>query len=272
MRNCFGFLLVFDLSNPKQTLEELVEFVEQINRIKESETYQKYVDTSKMNSFPCVIVGNKNDLPHEQTEKEIKKYMQNELNLNKSTPLLFCSAKKGENVDEAFFELIREMRKFEKNVNEKANSNTQNGKSGNSDSSSNPIKNIFSSGSSKQQKEAEEYDGPSLIIAYSPCIAHGLKEGMGCSVDQEGKAVESGYWHLYRYNPELKGEKNPFSLDSKEPTGSFRDFLLSEVRFSSLKKTFPEVADDLFARSEEDANERYESYKRLEASFEPDEE
>jgi pyruvate-ferredoxin/flavodoxin oxidoreductase len=124
----------------------------------------------------------------------------------------------------------------------------------------------------KAIKEAEEYDGPSLIIAYAPCIAHGLKEGMGCSVDQEGKAVESGYWHLYRYNPELKGEKNPFSLDSKEPTGSFRDFLLSEVRFSSLKKTFPEVADDLFARSEEDANERYEAYKRLEASFEPDEE
>ena len=125
----------------------------------------------------------------------------------------------------------------------------------------------------KAIKEAEAYDGPSLIIAYSPCISHGLKEGMGCSVDQEDKAVKAGYWHLYRFNPELKEEnKNPFSLDSKEPSESFRDFLLSEVRFASLKKTFPEVAEDLFARSEEDAMERYEAYKRLESSFESDEE
>jgi len=124
----------------------------------------------------------------------------------------------------------------------------------------------------KAIKEAEAYDGPSVVIAYAPCISHGLKEGMSCSVAQEEKAVKAGYWHLYRFNPELKEEgKNPFSLDSKEPTESFRDFLLSEVRFSALQKTFPEVAEDLFERAEQDAKERYEAYKRLEKAYEPDE-
>ncbi|SFL63477.1 pyruvate:ferredoxin (flavodoxin) oxidoreductase [Halanaerobium salsuginis] len=121
--------------------------------------------------------------------------------------------------------------------------------------------------------EAEAYDGPSIIIAYAPCISHGLKKGMGCSVSQEKDAVKAGYWHLFRFNPELKkAGKNPFSLDSKAPTGSFRDFILSEVRFASLQKTFPEIAEELFERSEQDAKERYESYKRLEAAYAPEEE
>ena len=113
-------------------------------------------------------------------------------------------------------------------------------------------------------KEAEAYNGPSLIIAYSPCIAHGIRAGMGKTQEQGKKAVEAGYWHLYRYNPLLKEEgKNPFILDSKEPTASFKDFLLGEVRYSSLTKTFPEVADMLFDKAEEDAKERYESYRCL---------
>src|SRR6056297_342072 len=125
----------------------------------------------------------------------------------------------------------------------------------------------------KAIKEAEAFDGPSLIIAYAPCISHGLKKGMGCSVTQEKDAVKSGYWHLFRFNPELKEEgENPFSMDSKEPTESFREFLLSEVRFSSLQKTFPELAEDLFEKAAEDAEERYQSYKRLEKAYAPKDE
>src|SRR6056297_2641733 len=121
--------------------------------------------------------------------------------------------------------------------------------------------------------EAEAYPGPSLIIAYAPCISHGLKKGMGCSVSQETDADKSGYWHLFRFNPELKVEgKNPFKMDSKEPKGDFREFLLSEVRFSSLQKTFPELAEDLFDKAAEDAEERYQSYKRLEKAYAPKDE
>ncbi|MGM0470709.1 MAG: thiamine pyrophosphate-dependent enzyme, partial [Bacillota bacterium] len=121
----------------------------------------------------------------------------------------------------------------------------------------------------KAIKEAEEYDGPSLIIAYSPCIAHGLKSGMGCSIEEEDKAVKSGYWHLYRYNPELKDEgENPFELDSDEPSESFKDFLMGEVRFTSLKKTFPEVAEDYFEKAEKDAEKRFETYKQLDEDSE----
>ncbi|MFZ7120038.1 MAG: pyruvate:ferredoxin (flavodoxin) oxidoreductase [Eubacteriaceae bacterium] len=112
--------------------------------------------------------------------------------------------------------------------------------------------------------EAEKYDGPSLIIAYAPCINHGMKEGMGRSQAQEKFAVESGYWHLYRFNPELeKQEKNPFILDSKEPTKNFQDFIMSEVRYTSLKRSFPEIADKLFAKAEKEAKERYNKYKKL---------
>ena len=114
-------------------------------------------------------------------------------------------------------------------------------------------------------KEAEAYDGPSLIIAYSPCINHGLKAGMGLSQKEEKLAVDCGYWHLYRYNPALEGtDKNPFTLDSKEPDWSkFQDFLKGEVRFASLYKMFPEQADELLQKTEEFAKIRLNTYKRL---------
>ncbi len=112
--------------------------------------------------------------------------------------------------------------------------------------------------------EAEAYPGPSLIIAYSPCINHGLKAGMGCSQAEAKRAVESGYWAMYRYNPALKeGGQNPFVLDSKEPTADFREFLMGEVRYSSLAKLFPEQAEALFAKTERDAKEKIAHYKRL---------
>jgi pyruvate-ferredoxin/flavodoxin oxidoreductase len=110
--------------------------------------------------------------------------------------------------------------------------------------------------------EAESYHGPSLIIAYAPCINHGIN--MGKSQNEEKKAVESGYWPLYRFDPRLKEQgKNPFVLDSKEPAGDFREFLMGEVRYSSLTRTFPDKAEALFGKAEEDAKERYESYKRM---------
>ncbi|WP_353894157.1 pyruvate:ferredoxin (flavodoxin) oxidoreductase [Proteinivorax hydrogeniformans] len=116
----------------------------------------------------------------------------------------------------------------------------------------------------KAIKEAESYKGPSIVIAYAPCIAHGIKDGMGRTQNQQKEAVEAGYWHMYRFNPELKKEgKNPFVMDSKEPTKPFRDFLLSEVRYNALLKTNPETAEDLFAKSEEDAKERYQRYLNL---------
>ena len=112
--------------------------------------------------------------------------------------------------------------------------------------------------------EAEAYDGPSLIIAYAPCINHGLKVGMGCSQLEEKRAVDCGYWATYRFNPELKEQgKNPFILDSKEPTANFRDFLMGEVRFSSLQKMFPDTAEALFEKTEKDAKTRLEGYKKL---------
>ncbi|NPV37761.1 MAG: pyruvate:ferredoxin (flavodoxin) oxidoreductase [Brevinematales bacterium] len=116
----------------------------------------------------------------------------------------------------------------------------------------------------KALTEAEAYPGPSIIIAYSPCINHGLYAGMGKSQEEEKKAVEAGYWHLYRYNPLLEAQgQNPFQLDSKEPTGNFREFLLGEVRFASLLKTFPDQAEELFKAAEENAKWRYQMYKRL---------
>ena len=118
----------------------------------------------------------------------------------------------------------------------------------------------------KAIREAEAYPGPSLIIAYAPCINHGLKAkgGMGKSQAEEAKAVECGYWHLWRYNPELAEEgKNPFSLDSKEPDwNKFHDFLLGEVRYLSVKKAYPNEAEELFAEAERMAKLRYNSYIR----------
>jgi pyruvate-ferredoxin/flavodoxin oxidoreductase len=112
--------------------------------------------------------------------------------------------------------------------------------------------------------EAEAYDGPSLIICYAPCINHGMRKGMGKSQENIKDAVAAGYWHLYRFNPDLKkAGKNPFTLDSKEPTMSFRDYILEQVRYSSLKSEFPDIADELFDAAEENAKERYESYKKL---------
>ncbi|MGM0551189.1 MAG: pyruvate:ferredoxin (flavodoxin) oxidoreductase [Bacteroidota bacterium] len=117
----------------------------------------------------------------------------------------------------------------------------------------------------KAIKEAEAYPGPSLIIAYSPCINHGLRAGMGKTQQEEKLAVEAGYWHNYRYNPLFEAEgKNPFVMDSKEPDWSkFQDFLMGEVRYTSLQKSFPEEAEKLFAQAEEDAKWRYNSYLRL---------
>ncbi|NJO68114.1 MAG: pyruvate:ferredoxin (flavodoxin) oxidoreductase, partial [Bacteroidetes bacterium] len=116
----------------------------------------------------------------------------------------------------------------------------------------------------KAIKEAEAYPGPSLIIAYAPCINHGLKNGMGRSQEEAKLAVSSGYWQLYRYNPLLEDEgKNPFQMDSKEPDwAQFQNFLMSEVRYSSLKKSFPADATELFKAAEENAKWRYNSYIR----------
>ena len=119
----------------------------------------------------------------------------------------------------------------------------------------------------KALREAEAYDGPSLIIAYAPCINHGLKKGMGKSQAEEKAAVECGYWHLWRYNPALEAEgKNPFTLDSKEPNWSkFQDFLKGEVRFASVMKQYPAEAAELFQAAEDNAKWRLRSYKRLAA-------
>ena len=124
-----------------------------------------------------------------------------------------------------------------------------------------------SMGSNKQQLmnaliEAEKYDGPSLIICYAPCINHGIN--MTKSQDEEKKAVDCGYWQLYRYNPTALDEgKNPFTLDSKEPTGDYKAFLLGETRYASLMKARPELAEELFAKTEQDSKVRIETYKNL---------
>lgn len=116
----------------------------------------------------------------------------------------------------------------------------------------------------KAISEAESYPGPSLIIAYASCVNHGIKSGMGTSIFEQKKAVEAGYWHLWRFDPRLKQQgKNPFILDSKEPTASFQDFLKGEIRYSSLMTVFPDVAQEMFAVAEEHAREKYQTLKRL---------
>ena len=112
--------------------------------------------------------------------------------------------------------------------------------------------------------EAESFHGPSLIIAYAPCINHGIKAGMDQVQAEMKRAVDSGYWPLYRYDPRRIDEgKNPFQLDSKEPTLGYQEFLNGEVRYASLHKSFPRNAETLFAQAEEEARVRYEGYKKM---------
>ncbi len=119
-------------------------------------------------------------------------------------------------------------------------------------------------------REAEAYEGPSLIISYAPCINHGVKSGMNRSMEEMKKAVRAGYWNLLRYNPEsVAAKKNPLSLDSQEPTESYRDFIMGEERYNSLILKYPERAERLFAESEDASNDRYESLARQRKSFEP---
>lgn len=112
--------------------------------------------------------------------------------------------------------------------------------------------------------EAEAYPGPSVIIAYAPCINHSIKGGLAKAMEEMKRAVDAGYWHLWRYNPLLKEEgKNPFVLESKEPTIDYKEFLKSEGRYTTLMQSFPELAEALFAKAAKDAKERYEAYKRM---------
>ncbi len=113
----------------------------------------------------------------------------------------------------------------------------------------------------KAIREAEEFDGPSVIIAYTPCLSHGLKCGMGCAQDEMKRAVEAGYWTLYRYNP---SDEKPFTLDSKAPSASYAEFLAGETRYAALKRTFPDNAMEFFAKGAEAAEKKYQNYKRME--------
>ena len=116
----------------------------------------------------------------------------------------------------------------------------------------------------KAMKEAESYPGPSLIIAYAPCINHGIKKGMGKTQEEEKLAVSSGYWPLYRYDPRLKEEgKNPFQLDYNPPDGTLHEFIMGEVRYNVLTRTFPKEAERLHKKLEENINERYSKYKQM---------
>ena len=116
----------------------------------------------------------------------------------------------------------------------------------------------------KVMKEAESYKGPSLIIAYAPCINHGVPGGMGCTQLEAKKAVESGYWYLYRFDPRRKeAGLNPFVLDSKEPNFQLKEFMMGEVRFAALTRTFKDEADRLLKEAEKDAKEKYMRYKKM---------
>ncbi len=116
----------------------------------------------------------------------------------------------------------------------------------------------------KAMVEAESYNGPSIVICYAPCINHGIKGGMGISQIEEKKAVEAGYWHMFRFDPRLADEgKNPFQLDSKAPTASYRDFIMGEVRYNALKRAFPERAEQLFDKAEKFAEAKFEHLEKL---------
>lgn len=116
----------------------------------------------------------------------------------------------------------------------------------------------------KAVREAESYQGPSIIIAYAPCISHGLKSGMGKSMENMAQAVQAGYWHLYRYHPDLiKEGKQPFTLDSKDPKGDFQEFLMGQVRYSALARQFPEHAQQLFEKAQQDAKRRLREYQKM---------
>ena len=112
--------------------------------------------------------------------------------------------------------------------------------------------------------EAESYHGPSLIIAYAPCINHGIKIGMSKAQTEEKRAVEAGYWHLFRFDPRTAAEgKNPFTLDSKAPTASYKDFIMGEVRYNALARQNPERAETLFTKSEKNAMDKYNHLLKL---------
>ena len=116
--------------------------------------------------------------------------------------------------------------------------------------------------------EAEAYNGPSLIIGYAPCINHGIKGGMSIAQTEEKKAVQAGYWHLYRYNPALRAEgKNPFILDSKAPTADYKDFIMGEVRYNALARQNPERAEKLFDNAVKNAADRYDYLLRLQKLY-----
>ena len=121
--------------------------------------------------------------------------------------------------------------------------------------------------------EAEAYHGPSIVLCYAPCINHGIKKGMAKAQTEEELAVKSGYWHLFRYNPDLKKEGKPaFTLDSKAPTDDYKEFLNGEVRYNSLKRSNPERAAKLWDKSESEAKERYDYLNRLVKLYSPEEE
>ena len=117
--------------------------------------------------------------------------------------------------------------------------------------------------------EAEAYKGPSIIIAYSPCEMHSIKGGMVNCQNEMKKAVDCGYWNMFRFNPALKAEgKNPFTLDSKAPAGGYRDFIMNEARYSRLTREFPERANELFEEAEEAAKARFDKLERLQKMYE----
>ena len=113
----------------------------------------------------------------------------------------------------------------------------------------------------KAVREAESYPGPSVIVAYTPCAAHGIRLGMGKTQEEMKRAVHSGYWNLYRYDPR---KAEPLTLDSKAPDMDFMDFLAGETRYASLRRSFPQNAEELFEKGRQDAEARYEKYRKME--------